>query len=149
MCKSCRARQELSNEYLLAKIGFDTAENEPFNFHNFSSLQGFHFNRAVVSFERRCEGEELSMPSFARPRSGTEMPSGRYARPDPLGHDAGEERRKGMHDREQLRGPPAEQLCGEMRRAGSSAIAGTTEYYVHIALLFSMARLFELAPIFR
>ena len=63
--------------------------------------------------------------------------------------DAGEERRKGMHDREQLRGPPAEQLYGEMRRAGSSAIAGTTEYYVHIALLFSMARLFELAPIFR
>ena len=27
-CKSCRSRQELSNEYLLAKIGFDTAENE-------------------------------------------------------------------------------------------------------------------------
>ena len=28
-CKSCRSRQELSNEYLLAKCGFDTAENEP------------------------------------------------------------------------------------------------------------------------
>ena len=26
--KSCRSRQELSNEYLLAKIGVDTAENE-------------------------------------------------------------------------------------------------------------------------
>ena len=26
--KKCRSRQELSNEYLLAKIGFDTAENE-------------------------------------------------------------------------------------------------------------------------
>ena len=25
-CKSCRTRQELSNEYLLAKFGFDTAE---------------------------------------------------------------------------------------------------------------------------
>ena len=48
-CKSCRSRQELSNEYLLAKIGFDTAENEPFNFHNFSSLQGFDFHQAVVS----------------------------------------------------------------------------------------------------
>ena len=24
----CRSRRELSNEYLLAKIGFDTAENE-------------------------------------------------------------------------------------------------------------------------
>ena len=38
-----------SNEYLLAKIGFDTAENEPFDFHNFSSLQGSYFHRAVVS----------------------------------------------------------------------------------------------------
>ena len=28
-CKFCRSRQELSNEYLLAKVGFDTAENEP------------------------------------------------------------------------------------------------------------------------
>ena len=25
----CRSRRELSNEYLIAKIGFDTAENEP------------------------------------------------------------------------------------------------------------------------
>ena len=29
VCKSCRSRQELSNEYSLAKIGVDTAENEP------------------------------------------------------------------------------------------------------------------------
>ena len=29
VCKSCRSHQELSNEYLLAKIGVDTAENEP------------------------------------------------------------------------------------------------------------------------
>ena len=28
-CRSCRSRQKLSNEYLLAKIGVDTAENEP------------------------------------------------------------------------------------------------------------------------
>ena len=28
-CKYCRSRQELSNESLLAKIGFDAAENEP------------------------------------------------------------------------------------------------------------------------
>ena len=29
LCKSSRSRQELSNEYFLAKIGFDPAENEP------------------------------------------------------------------------------------------------------------------------
>ena len=28
-CKSCRSRQELSNEYVLAKFGVDTAENGP------------------------------------------------------------------------------------------------------------------------
>ena len=28
-CKSCRSRQELSNEYLLAKFGVDTAEDGP------------------------------------------------------------------------------------------------------------------------
>ena len=28
-CALCRSRRELSNEYLLAKFGFDTAENEP------------------------------------------------------------------------------------------------------------------------
>ena len=27
-CKSCRSRQELSNEYFLAKFGVDTGENE-------------------------------------------------------------------------------------------------------------------------
>ena len=29
MSALCRSRRELSNEYLLAKFGFDTAENEP------------------------------------------------------------------------------------------------------------------------
>ena len=28
-CKSCRSRQELSNEYLFAKFGVDAGENEP------------------------------------------------------------------------------------------------------------------------
>ena len=28
-CKSDRSRQELSNEYLVAKFGFDKEENEP------------------------------------------------------------------------------------------------------------------------
>ena len=29
MCKSCRSREELSNEYLLSKFGVDTPENGP------------------------------------------------------------------------------------------------------------------------
>ena len=31
VCKYCRSLQELSNENLLAKVGFDAAENEPLN----------------------------------------------------------------------------------------------------------------------
>ena len=32
----CRSRRELSNEYLLVRFGFDTAENEPYYFVNSS-----------------------------------------------------------------------------------------------------------------
>ena len=34
-CGSCRIRKMLSNEYLLVKFGFDTAENEPSKVANF------------------------------------------------------------------------------------------------------------------
>ena len=35
----CRSRRELSNEYLLAKIGVDTAENEPLEVWGENSIQ--------------------------------------------------------------------------------------------------------------
>ena len=35
----CRSGRELSNEYLLAKFGFDTAENEPYYFVSSSSRE--------------------------------------------------------------------------------------------------------------
>ena len=52
--------------FLIANIGFDTAENEPFNFHNFSSLQGFNFHGAVVSplAHRRARGGLLLCRSY-------------------------------------------------------------------------------------
>ena len=44
-CKSVRSRQELSNEYLLAKIGVDTAENEPLQVMGFNfQVMGFNFH---------------------------------------------------------------------------------------------------------
>ena len=79
-CKSCRSRQELSNEYLLAKIGFDTAENEPFNFHNFSSLQGFNFHGAVVSGGQRR--------AALQPYAGTGTYSHRHSRGAALREEA-------------------------------------------------------------
>ena len=36
----CRSRRELSNEYLLPKFGFDTAENEPIQLLQFKSGLG-------------------------------------------------------------------------------------------------------------
>ena len=35
----CRSRRELSNEYLLAKIGVDTAENEPLEIFLWETIQ--------------------------------------------------------------------------------------------------------------
>ena len=44
MCSSCRSLQELSNEYLLTKIGVDTAENEPSKFSSSIPTQAISFN---------------------------------------------------------------------------------------------------------
>ena len=47
-CKSDRSRQELSNEYLLAKIGVDTAENERASQSSFNfQVMGLNFHRAA------------------------------------------------------------------------------------------------------
>merc|ERR1712139_323376 len=44
-CQSCRSRKMLKNAYLDAKIGFDTAENEP------SEVRGFLIGvRGVMTF---------------------------------------------------------------------------------------------------
>ena len=44
MCRSCRYRQEFSNDYLLAKIGVDTAENETSPVTNFIPNQAIQFH---------------------------------------------------------------------------------------------------------
>ena len=53
VCKSCRSRQELSNEYLLAKIGVDTAENEPLEVWGENSIQYSIVSLLVTHFKRR------------------------------------------------------------------------------------------------
>ena len=50
VCKSCRFRQELSNEYLLAKFGVDTAENGPLKV--FQKL-----NKSFFSIKQKLEKE--------------------------------------------------------------------------------------------
>ena len=56
-CKSCRSRQELSNECLLAKFGFDTAENGPFKVY-----QKIGNSSKSNSSKHRCSG----CPEFQR-----------------------------------------------------------------------------------
>ena len=46
VCESCRSRKMLKNAYLDAKIGFDTAENEP------SKVRGFLIGVGGVIFPR-------------------------------------------------------------------------------------------------
>ena len=60
-------------KYLVANIGVDTAENEPFNFHNFSSLQGFHFHRAVVSKARAKQAAKKASPRSAAEEAKVEV----------------------------------------------------------------------------
>ena len=56
-CTSCRSRQELSNEYLvylLAKVGFDTAENEP----QFEYSQCVKHWRNLVLHVSKCQAND-------------------------------------------------------------------------------------------
>ena len=47
-CGICRSRQELSNEHLAAKIGVDTAENEPLK-----ALFNFKLRDSIVAYPHR------------------------------------------------------------------------------------------------
>ena len=59
----CRSRRELSNEYLLAKFGFDTAENKPYHFVSSSSRE---FEFKLWNFEPLiCSPEPPSLPTSA------------------------------------------------------------------------------------
>ena len=54
----CRSRRELSNEYFLAKIGVDTAENEPLEVLGENSIQ--------YSLNSLDAGPQVPMPGLRR-----------------------------------------------------------------------------------
>ena len=61
-CKASRSRQELSQEYLLAKFGFDTAESEPLKVHLIIQPWDLIFTEpprphATVRSSRRAAGQ--------------------------------------------------------------------------------------------
>ena len=69
----CRSRRELSNEYLLAKFGFDTAENEPCKVCPLSAYRSPRFNKEFFGqmAEKVRNGDAIYMG-----RSGGAMAAG-------------------------------------------------------------------------
>ena len=69
----CRSRRELSNEYLLAKFGFDTAENEPCQV---SSKSIYHFQprcASAVAFAIRAEARSIILWDPAQRRVAAQL----------------------------------------------------------------------------
>ena len=111
MCASCRSRQELSNEYLLAKIGVDTAENEP--------LGVLGENSIYYPFASIGKTQSSGRISPRRPRKKTSYTSGPSGRT--LKHSA---RFQGRHRRSHR----PTRLNSEDRLAGATkARQSTTE----------------------
>ena len=54
----CRSRRELSNAYLLAKIGVDTAENEPLEVWGENSIQYSLHSLGTSVVDLRIPGDE-------------------------------------------------------------------------------------------
>ena len=52
VCKSCRSRRELSNEYLVAKLSFDTGEIES---RKVCQMLGQTWDRARINIGRGCQ----------------------------------------------------------------------------------------------
>ena len=79
----CRSRRELSNEYLLAKFGFDTAENEPFKVCPLFTYRSPRYSRMAEMHAARGEGSKLrgafrtsdSGPAFFPAAAGVAVPS--------------------------------------------------------------------------
>ena len=55
----CRSRRELSNEYLLAKIGVDTAENELLEVWGENSIQYSIVSLAAAGAAERSGGRQM------------------------------------------------------------------------------------------
>ena len=62
----CRSRRELSNAYLLAKIGVDTAENEPLEVWGENSIQ--YSLHSLMAGGRKCSASSpaVDVPSTRR-----------------------------------------------------------------------------------
>ena len=68
VCKCCRSRQELSNEHLLAKAGFDTAEKEPFKtLRCFNSFFQYTFQAAFTLIAHGADVEAPDQEDGTRP----------------------------------------------------------------------------------
>ena len=68
-CKSDRSRQELSNECLVVKFGFDTAENEPYQVRTFELSEILNLNFEISKLLVAAQASfslQISRPSLDR-----------------------------------------------------------------------------------
>ena len=71
----CRSRRELSNEYLLAKIGVDTAENEPLEvWGKIIQYSSFFFRRDALKEQFGKEPNRVSCLAVKGALLGTRHP---------------------------------------------------------------------------
>ena len=81
MFKSCISRQELSNEYLLAKVGVDTAENGPL--------------KVCQKLEQKIRKKHSPWPSSSRSRRRTSAgTSSLFSHSRPEKKDVGKKKKK-------------------------------------------------------
>ena len=74
----CRSRRELSNEYLLARIGVDTAENEPLEV--WEKIQfTIHFTPYAEAFARLNPGLQARGGEVAAAEEATEAAAAKAA----------------------------------------------------------------------
>ena len=63
----CTSRRELSNEYLLAKFGFDTTENEPCEVLKFELSEMLNLNFEIPKLLFATQTGEQWLPASAAP----------------------------------------------------------------------------------
>ena len=73
----CRSRRELSNAYLLAKFGFDTAEHEPSKVCRWREAEAAA-QQTAASCERGPLGGEAEIKGMGGPALAFDEPSGEF-----------------------------------------------------------------------
>ena len=128
----CRSRRELSNAYLLAKFGFDTAENEPSKICRLDELETDaasyeRTGRPRRASPRRPGSRRRPYPAFARLRIGSlEGSFSAVSKPNFASKYAFESSRRDLHNA--LESNPPMKRNGRKEEDGKTGRKGKASY---------------------